>query len=94
MKVAEIISVHVRISGDVQGVGFRAWTERRANSLGLSGWVRNLPNGDVEAVFHGEAAGVDAMLAVCRKGPPLARVARIEMLGPTAPVGGVFAVRY
>ena len=91
--MTEIVSVHVRISGDVQGVGFRAWAARRANSLGLSGWVRNMPNGDVEAVFRGRAADVDAVLAICRRGPPLARVARVETLGPAGPVEGAFVIR-
>ena len=66
--MAETRSVQVRIAGRVQGVSFRVWTERRANALGLSGWVRNLPDGDVEAVFSGPAEAVDAMLAACREG--------------------------
>ena len=57
----------VRISGRVQGVGFRAWTEQRANALGLSGWVRNCANGEVEAVFSGPAEAVE------RCSPPAAR---------------------
>jgi acylphosphatase len=77
----ETRSVHVRISGDVQGVGFRDWTERRATALGLDGWVRNLAEGDVEAVFSGPPDVVEAMLAACREGPRLARVSRVEVLG-------------
>jgi acylphosphatase len=56
-------SILVQISGRVQGVGFRDWTQRTAASLGLSGWVRNLANGDVEALFSGPAEAIDAMLA-------------------------------
>ena len=85
--------VHVRISGRVQGVSFRAWTQRRATSLGLSGWVRNLVSGDVEAVFCGQTEHVDAMLSECRQGPRLACVKRVEVLGETAPVSGPFRIR-
>jgi acylphosphatase len=90
----EIRSVRVRISGLVQGVNFRAWTERRASALGLSGWVRNLPDGDVEAVFSGPADAVDAMLAACREGPRLARVDEVAVVGPAEPVEGRFAIRH
>jgi len=68
---------HVTIRGRVQGVGFRAWTERTARGLGLTGWARNRRNGDVEAVFAGDAAQVAAMLATCRQGPPMALVTDI-----------------
>ena len=67
-------SILVRITGRVQGVGFRDWTERKATELGLSGWVRNLATREVEALFCGPAEAVDAMLAACRRGPQLARV--------------------
>jgi acylphosphatase len=68
----------VVIGGRVQGVGFRAWVEREALLRGLNGWVRNLPNGDVEAVFAGPRASVDAMIAACRIGPRAARVTSVE----------------
>ena len=83
-------SLKVRITGFVQGVGFRAWTERQANTLGLSGWVRNCENGDVEAVFSGSQENVQAMLALCREGPRHAQVERVEIAGPAAPAVGVF----
>jgi acylphosphatase len=67
-------SVHVTISGRVQAVGFRAWTERQARARGLAGWVCNRRGGTVEAVFAGEADSVEAMLAAARIGPPGARV--------------------
>ena len=86
-------AVHVRIAGRVQGVGFRAWTERQANAFGLSGWVRNLAGGDVEAVFLGRADRVDAMLAACRQGPRLARVEKVEIVGPAEPYSGRVEVR-
>jgi acylphosphatase len=82
----------VRISGVVQGVGFRAWTEQRANALGLTGWVRNGEGGDVEAVFCGPAESVSAMLAACKEGPRHARVHRVELLGATAPPVGPFRI--
>jgi acylphosphatase len=67
-------AVRVRISGRVQGVWFRAWTERQATALGLDGWVRNRRDGDVEALFAGPDEAVDAMLAECWNGPKNARV--------------------
>lgn len=66
------------MSGRVQGVGFRAWTERRARELGLSGWVRNLRDGTVEAVFHGPDDLVQDMIGHCRRGPTHARVEVLE----------------
>jgi acylphosphatase len=78
--------VRARISGRVQGVFFRASCADRANALGLSGWVRNASDGGVEAVFEGEDAGVESMLAWCRKGPPYAQVDRVEVL-EEAPTG-------
>ncbi len=69
--------VHVIISGRVQGVFFRAETQRAAIGLNLTGWVRNLSDGRVEAVFEGEDANVDKMLAWCQHGPPAARVQEV-----------------
>ena len=87
-------SVLVRISGRVQGVGFRDWTQRKAAALGLSGWVRNLAGGEVEALFSGSADTVDAMLAACRRGPQLARVDDVKVIETTEAAGGPFSVRY
>ena len=72
-------TVHVRITGRVQGVWFRAWTMETAKSLSLSGWVRNRRDGSVEAVFSGPEKNVDEMLIRCRQGPPLARVDTLDM---------------
>ncbi|MGZ3580113.1 MAG: acylphosphatase [Syntrophales bacterium] len=66
--------VHVIISGRVQGVFFRARTREAAVALKLTGWVRNLYDGSVEAVFEGEDKNVESMLEWCRHGPPHARV--------------------
>jgi len=92
--MAETRAVHVLISGLVQGVAYRAWMERRANALGLSGWVRNLWDGDVEAVFCGPADAVEAMLAACREGPRGAMVERVEVVGRAEPLSGPFTIRY
>jgi acylphosphatase len=87
-------SVRVCISGDVQGVGFRAWTERRAVALGLFGWVRNLEDGHVEAVFSGPDEAIEVMLAACREGPRHARVTNVEVLGEGEAGLRSFAIRY
>jgi acylphosphatase len=68
----------VLISGRVQGVCFRANTWDKARSRGLTGWVRNLPDGRVEAVFEGEEAAAEAMREWCRTGTPPARVNHLE----------------
>lgn len=67
-------TVRAVISGRVQGVWYRAWTEQEAIARGLDGWVRNRSDGTVEAVFSGPDAQVDAMLDACKTGPRLARV--------------------
>jgi acylphosphatase len=70
---------HVHLSGRVQGVCFRANALRAARSLGLTGWVRNLPDDRVEAVFEGEQKDAEAMLAWCRTGTPPARVDHVNV---------------
>lgn len=69
---------HLRIRGRVQGVGYRDWLQRRAQRLGLDGWVRNCRDGSVEAVVLGPEAAVQALLIAVRAGPPLARVDSVE----------------
>lgn len=71
--------VHVFVSGKVQGVFFRQKTKRQAQSLGVKGWVRNLPDGRVEAVFEGEEAAVKALMDYCNHGPSIARVENVEV---------------
>lgn len=68
---------HLRIEGRVHGVGYREWLVGEASRLGLYGWVRNRRDGSVEAVVAGDAAAVQALLSLCRRGPVLARVDRI-----------------
>ena len=72
-------SVHVLISGRVQGVWFRASTKQKAEELGITGWVRNTSDGKVEAVFEGEEEIVQKMIEWCRHGPPLATVEHVEI---------------
>ena len=86
--------IRVRIAGRVQGVSYRLWTKRRAEARGVSGWVRNLADGDVEAVFCGPPGAVDAMLAECRHGPRLAQVEAIEVLDHPEAVAGPFTIRH
>lgn len=71
---------HVLVSGRVQGVGFRWHARAKGQELGLAGWVRNLPDGRVEAWLEGEEAAVAAMLAWLAKGPPAARVTNLEVV--------------
>jgi acylphosphatase len=68
----------VRIRGKVQGVWYRAWMVEEATRRGVRGWVRNRRDGSVEALFAGEPKSVEAMIALCRIGPPLARVDSIS----------------
>jgi acylphosphatase len=77
------------IMGRVQGVGYRAWMVRTAVRLGVSGWVRNRPDGAVEALVHGDPAAVEELLRACRLGPRLAEVASIteEFAEPEAEPG-------
>ncbi len=69
----------LRIHGRVQGVWFRESMRREAERLSVAGWVRNLPDGSVEAVVHGDAVAVDALIAWSHNGPPLATVERVEI---------------
>lgn len=70
---------HLRIRGRVQGVWYRESMRQEAERLGVAGWVRNTPDGSVEAVIQGPAEAVDALIAWARSGPPQARVDRIEL---------------
>jgi acylphosphatase len=85
--------VHVFVSGRVQGVWFRESCREQARAAGVGGWVRNLSDGRVEAVFEGAPAAVERVVAWCHDGPGRARVDRVEAAGE-APVGEVgFRVR-
>jgi acylphosphatase len=86
-------SLRVVVSGRVQGVWFRAWTEQQAKALGLDGWVRNRRDGSVEAVISGDAAAVEAMVKALAKGPELARVDKVEKHAHVEAVKPGFVVR-
>jgi acylphosphatase len=79
-------SVRLHIKGHVQGVFYRAWTVEQARARGLTGWVRNLRDGSVEALFSGDGAQVDDMVRACTQGPPAARVADITLHADHPPV--------
>jgi acylphosphatase len=72
-------SVHLRIAGRVQGVGYRAWVTLTARRLGLRGWVRNRTDGSVEALVIGADDSVAAMIEACREGPFAARVREVAV---------------
>jgi acylphosphatase len=69
----------VIVRGRVQGVGFRLSVARRAAALGVAGWVRNRPDGSVEAVFEGETDGVESLVRYCREGPRGAVVSEVDV---------------
>ena len=71
--------IHAVVHGRVQGVGYRAWTERQAQAHGLSGWVRNRSDGTVEAVLAGKADVVAAMAEILTRGPPKSSVTNVEI---------------
>lgn len=74
-----VTTKHLRISGRVQGVGFRAHMLREAHTLGVTGWVRNRLDGTVEAVAQGPQEAVEAMIAWARRGPPSAVVTELAV---------------
>jgi len=87
--------LHLRIHGRVQGVFFRASTQRRARETGVDGWVRNCPDGTVEVVAEGSDEDCRALLEFCHDGPPAARVSDVdvEWQDPTGEFSG-FTVRH
>ncbi len=80
--------ISIVVHGHVQGVAFRHHTCCRALELGVTGWVRNLPDGSVEGVFEGDEPAVNALVDWCRQGPPASRVDRVELCEQT--YGGEF----
>lgn len=93
--MTDLVAARVRITGRVQGVWFRAWTVNVARDLSLDGWVRNRPDGSVEAVFYGPRAQVERMIANCHEGPPAADVENVvrETADPSAVEGQGFEKR-
>lgn len=74
------IRAHIFVSGKVQGVFFRSSTRDKALELGIAGWVRNLGDGRVEAVFEGNQENVEKMVEWCRRGPQYALVENVEVV--------------
>ena len=86
--------VHVVVRGHVQGVGFRANCARRAEALGVTGWVRNQWDGSVEALFEGEVAAVDRLVDWCRAGPSRSDVTSVVVAdAEDAPLQRSFSIR-
>lgn len=86
-------TVRLAISGRVQGVGYRYWCVRQAERLGLDGWVRNRPDGSVEAVARGPADAVEALIEACRQGPTAARVDGVDVTDAAADEAGASGFR-
>lgn len=76
---SERVAARVRVRGFVQGIFFRAETATAARQHGVTGWVRNLPDGGVEALFCGHPAQVEALISWCHHGPAMARVDKVEV---------------
>jgi acylphosphatase len=83
-------AVQAVITGTVQGVWFRAWTVEQATQRGLDGWVRNRRDGSVEALFAGDAATVDDMIAACHRGPSAAQVREVAVTPAVEPPSSGF----
>ncbi len=77
--MAEKIRVHTKITGRVQGVFFRMETQKVAEAHNVCGWVKNNPDGSVEAVFEGEKENVEEVIRWCHQGPPSARVDSLDV---------------
>jgi acylphosphatase len=75
--MSDKVEAHIKITGRVQGVGFRYWTIKEAKKRNLSGWVRNRRDGSVEVFFSGNQEDVSSMLSVCKKGPVFSKVVSI-----------------
>ena len=87
-------AVDVTVTGRVQGVSFRWYTTREAVRLGVTGWVRNEPDGSVAAHFEGEPAAVEAMVEWCQDGPRPAQVQRVVRRDGAVTGARSFEVRY
>lgn len=73
------MTAHVFISGFVQGVGYRHFIKKQAMVLGLKGWVKNLPDGRVEALFVGSKNKIEEMVKICKRGPFLSEIENVEV---------------
>lgn len=89
----EFTTLRVRVEGDVQGVGFRAFAVNEGKLRGLRGWVRNRLDGTLEALVSGPTKEVEGFIHACMRGPAGARVANIDLIAATAPDGPGFTLR-
>ncbi|HET7605257.1 MAG TPA: acylphosphatase [Sphingomicrobium sp.] len=87
------VARHIRVTGRVQGVFYRAWAQGQARELGVSGWIRNCPDGSVEAHLGGEEDCVDRMIQRMRQGPSNAQVDDVEVEEATPENPGRFELR-
>ncbi len=78
-EVIRMRTIHIVVTGRVQGVGFRHFTVRRARNLGLCGWVRNLPDGRVEAAVQGPDESVETLIDLLRTGPAASEVTDLKI---------------
>lgn len=90
-RFLQLRTLHLRIFGRVQGVGFREAMCREAERLGVAGWVRNRRDGGVEALVQAEGAAVEALVDWAQRGPPAARVERVDSGAPPAELAGDYA---
>ncbi|XP_073390294.1 uncharacterized protein [Physcomitrium patens] len=87
-----IESVHVRITGKVQNVRYLTWATEHAKLMSIDGWIRNVKDGSLEAVFSGKSVSVDKMLDICKTGPSYAQVKQIEAEACDPPRGTGFHI--
>ena len=78
-QLEDTLTVNMKITGKVQGVGFRYFVLRQAQDLGIKGWVRNKPNGDVEALAQGEKVDLEQFIAKAKEGPSFSRVEGVSL---------------
>lgn len=88
-----MLTRRLEISGVVQGVGFRYAMQREAERLGVRGWVRNMRDGSVEALAHGEPAAVERLIDWARRGPPGAHVVEVRTSAAAAEPATAFEIR-
>ncbi|MBK5920808.1 hypothetical protein CCR80_07145 [Rhodothalassium salexigens] len=89
----DVVAKRLQITGQVQGVGFRAWAQGQAGDLGVTGWVRNREDGSVEVLAKAAAGTIDRFIDLCRQGPPAARVEAVTVEGAQGIVPDRFDVK-
>jgi acylphosphatase len=89
-----LVALHIRVTGTVQGVFFRAWAAERARALGVNGWVRNASDGSVEGHLEGDKSAVQQLVNLLHRGPPSAQVAAVDVSMADPEGGDRFEVRH